>query len=683
MVELKRTGRIIISVVAALVLSFCFMCAASYATGHNSLTGYSAGVASITVSGGTVAEDVTPVISGDQYTYNIDLTENWSSLQSDTVTVTFAKDTTNYPNCEISTNRPTGLFNSTKRKNVRKGATLVYTATIDQTNLNGSTTAYVYYDLENHVTSYKTYVFNFTCNGAQNPRILPNGAFISVGDPNYALTEPECDMQITASTSPHTITYNGTRTGYYPSTFSLYIDSNSTLTVPSAYANVISLDYPVTSGGYTGYTINHTAYAELTLSHGGTNETIKIPAPAEESAANSGAAPKAVRSYLPIGQFANGSGWGSSGGSGTTATKFVGKTAPESMGVSLGAFGGYIEYEFEDEIENYAGNPYGVDFVVYGNAFAGNPEAGAVQVSEDGLTWYELAGSKYYETDDITVTGSTYTGTLRNATADYQLGTNITAKIKAGTTDKVTVPFSNTNYWPLSDEGYPMGTHVNTNANIQVSHSNTALAMTGITAIEDSNANAEYGYGYADVTPNGNFSSYGNPVNPYTPFTNGKVGGDGFDLDWATDISTGMPVSLANKHIKFVRVYSSVLFDAGQFGETSTEVTGVFVTPRVEGRTSVGRTSDDITITVGGVDLDDSSAVSYSEYGNVQYYDAHLLNAAANSQIEVTPSSLINNPNIYINNEPDDSFTYNGTQYVRVVVQEGAKEPCIKMIRLR
>ncbi len=26
-------------------------------------------------------------------------------------------------------------------------------------------------------------------------------------------------------------------------------------------------------------------------------------------------------------------------------------------------------------------NPYGVDFVIYGNAFNGNPEAGAVQVS--------------------------------------------------------------------------------------------------------------------------------------------------------------------------------------------------------------------------------------------------------------------------------------------------------------
>ena len=82
MKTLRQSGKILISLLFTLTIVFCCVCADSYATGHNSLTGFSAGVASITVSGGTVAQEVTPVISGDQYTYNIAITEDWNSLNS-------------------------------------------------------------------------------------------------------------------------------------------------------------------------------------------------------------------------------------------------------------------------------------------------------------------------------------------------------------------------------------------------------------------------------------------------------------------------------------------------------------------------------------------------------------------------------------------------------------------------
>ena len=61
-------------------------------------------------------------------------------------------------------------------------------------------------------------------------------------------------------------------------------------------------------------------------------------------------------------------------------------------------------------------NPYGVDFVIYGNPFNGNPEAAAVQVYAqevlpDGTLgeykWYELAGSLYYS--DSAVRNTTVT----------------------------------------------------------------------------------------------------------------------------------------------------------------------------------------------------------------------------------------------------------------------------------
>ena len=46
----------------------------------------------------------------------------------------------------------------------------------------------------------------------------------------------------------------------------------------------------------------------------------------------------------------------------------------------------------------------------------------------------------------------------------------------------------------------------------------------------------------------------GTPVNPYTPYTSDKDGGDGFDLAWAVDISTGEPVKVNNAKNTFVSI---------------------------------------------------------------------------------------------------------------------------------
>ena len=68
----------------------------------------------------------------------------------------------------------------------------------------------------------------------------------------------------------------------------------------------------------------------------------------------------------------------------------------------MGAAGGYVDYDFR--VSNKSTNPYGVDFIVYGNAFNGNPEVGAVKVfgyktaDETKGEWYDLAGSLYYDT---------------------------------------------------------------------------------------------------------------------------------------------------------------------------------------------------------------------------------------------------------------------------------------------
>ncbi len=96
-----------------------------------------------------------------------------------------------------------------------------------------------------------------------------------------------------------------------------------------------------------------------------------------------------------------------------------------------GSLGGYVQYDFSSNpIQNLDTNPYGVDFVVYGNAFNGNPEAAAVQVyaqeilTDDGngnvtyghYKWYELAGSMYYS--DSAVRNTTVYYTLLKAADD-------------------------------------------------------------------------------------------------------------------------------------------------------------------------------------------------------------------------------------------------------------------------
>ena len=65
-------------------------------------------------------------------------------------------------------------------------------------------------------------------------------------------------------------------------------------------------------------------------------------------------------------------------------------------------------------------------------------------------------------------------------------------------------------------------------------------------------------------------------MNPYAVAASSttEASGDGFDLSWAVD-DNGVPVKLEG--VRYVRVYSGVLFSAGVFGETSTEVCGLYV----------------------------------------------------------------------------------------------------------
>lgn len=491
-----------------------------------------------------------------------------------------------------------------------------------------------------------------------------------------------------------------------PSSFTLWTEGEATfeagtgitVTAIGASADETSYSYKVDVSGIAS---GSTATLVVTISSG--TYTVALPSATPISAG--GTKPTNVLSYAPLGQFARGNGWGSiysnyANVAGSTASdalvKFATGTGYESTGVSLGAFGGYIDFYFQGGITNDAKNPYGVDFVIYGNAFNANPEAGAVQVSEDGITWYELAGSMYYD-GNFNYTGeagasrisNAYTGTLRNATISYSQDSVIKATVKdaSGATKINAAQFvASTAWWPTVAKGYPaIAAHINSNAtstsNVQVTCNDTVFSSTGVTLIPDSNTTADYAFGYADVTPNGSPATYGDAVNPYKPYNyteNGtaktKTGGDGFDLEWAVDITTGLPVDVTDMTFRYVRVYSAVL-DNGMFGETSTEICGIFTTAN-KASTSVGRT-DACTIEVGGEDISEMSGVTCSTTGNTVVYTTQG-GLSAETTIAISNAS----GNIYINNLNSDEYevTHNG-QIVRIIVQNGTAAPYIVIIK--
>lgn len=440
---------------------------------------------------------------------------------------------------------------------------------------------------------------------------------------------------------PVTISWSGTTgtvvsvdgSSYIPRQFILWVRNGFTVSVDGTALTPNSA--PSADDTDVAYTINTDATNAITIvaSNGTTTYTITCP---HYTATASGTNPVAVNGYLPVGQFArpNSFGWGTlytdntNVSSSSNDVKF--KTGYVSTGVSLGMAGGYVQFDMGDNrIENNANNKYGIDFIVYGNAFKGNPEAAGVQVSNDGVTWYTLAGSRHYMSDtkwnqNISyikiATANTTIGGKSFAKAGIYVSTDFAAPSSDNASDVdaavalatwtgipqltgSTYPKTYTTdtpaaaaWWPeyASNENYGNVWNIGNAVNgVSWLRNGTAevITYTGVTTVEDdmvvlnegataAPTQAEmtdvYQWGYADVRVNG--SQYGTVVNnPYAaaPSTDAGAGGDGFDLSWAVK-ADGTPIALSS--VRYVRVYSAVLFSAGVFGETSAEVCGLYVT---------------------------------------------------------------------------------------------------------
>lgn len=501
-------------------------------------------------------------------------------------------------------------------------------------------------------------------------------------------------------------TYTGTVVDAYtlssttytmPHSFTLWTRGTPTFTYDNTKITITYL-YDSYDGQDKAYEVDVTGIPNNTTSNLTVNiaaGTYSVDLPAATPGASGGAFPSYVNGYLPVGQYAVGASWGGIFSDGFNSvghtTKF---TVDGTGGVSLGACGGYIQFEFTNAIQNDPNNPYGVDFIVYGNAFSTNAEAGSVQVSNDGTTWYELAGSRYYKAE-----------TLRNVNVSYRLVTDLDevqrvqykiwdlsgpndtehvykdwAYLKLPTpTNPDTMP-NTKGWWPMYNTGIEnygvvsgIGTALEGHAAVNKaawSDSNNTVTYYGVTLVEDEDNASEYTFGYADVHGNG---TYGVASNPYAAGQN-TAGGDGFDISWAVK-ADGTPIALSE--VKYVRVYTSAgikytnntpyIFVHDAFNETSTEVCGLFV--------ATGENSDSIvepTVTVGN----DSFAIEdMDEIGR----NVYLLEYGIGNGDSITISNY-SSANVFINGTSQASYSVTNSDPVQIIVQNGDAEPVIIVI---
>ena len=534
---------------------------------------------------------------------------------------------------------------------------------------------------------------------------------------------------------PVTISWNGTTgtvvsvdgSSYIPQEFLLWAQIDYTVEVNgTAISPNREPGEDDTAAPYT-ITTNATNNTVIVASNGTTTYTVTCP---HYTAAATGVNPADVNGYLPVGQFArwNSFGWGTlytdstNVSSSSNDVKF--KTGYVSTGVSLGMAGGYVQFDMgNNRIQNNANNKYGIDFIVYGNAFVGNPEAACVQVSNDGVNWYTLAGSRHYMSDtkwnqnisyvrltaDNTSLNDAFTAAGIYVSTNFEVPSSDNASDVDAAIGKATwtgVPqLTGSTYpktystatpaaaawWPEyaqdsnnKDENYGNVWNIDNTVNgVSWLRSGSAevITYTGVTTVEDdmvvlnegataAPSQAEmtdvYQWGYADVRVNG--SQYGTIVNnPYADAPSAVGGGDGFDLAWAVD-ANGNPVQLSS--VRYVRVYSAVLFSAGVFGETSAEVCGLYV---ANGDGS-GAATTTPTVKVG------TSTVTTSNMGTVtkKVY-------SATTKVTVTSGA----ENIYVNGEKVTSGTEitfstpsGSTNYVQVITQSGTEAPYITMVKI-
>ena len=491
-------------------------------------------------------------------------------------------------------------------------------------------------------------------------------------------------------------TLTAVNSSYYPADFVLWVGDGSAPTVSNGtatfqYETQTTLEDNTTVVTNRAYQIHLNGSGNIKVTLDETTEyTITNSAPT--GTAPSAGNPTAFNGYLPLGQFASGAGWGSIHSNGTNLTgstkKFL--SGYNSTGISLGAAGGFTDYTFY--ANNASTHPYGVDFIVYGNAFSGNPEAGAVKVygftSADDTTgeWYDLAGSMYYD-------GSASTKNNKDVYWKLVVSTDSDAKgiwyqvVNAGgsTSSSGWTRFNSAyTWWPFANKdgisedvkgyktinGMTTGSAFNT-SDATVNSARTQIRFKNVNLVKDTDNTNDYQFGYFDIHANG--SSYGTAINPYTA-TASTQGGDGFDLSWAVK-SNGEPIAL--DHITKVRLYTCAAMNSDGtafttpsiFGETSAEVCGIY---SVNGSSSDGTKS--VTVTCNG----NSYTPSHLSYQTIPV-SAGTVNLTFTSSASTI---MVNGVSVSSGSSIPFTIASGATKYVQVITQDGTGSPLVTGVKL-
>lgn len=268
--------------------------------------------------------------------------------------------------------------------------------------------------------------------------------------------------------------------------------------------------------------------------------------------------------------------------------------------VTLGGFGGAIVLAFDAPVNDDPDNPFGLDAIVFGNAFYAGGQVNrhwaecatieiAVDANDNGLAddpWYLIPGS--HLDPPTTPSQQTWDDDL----ADPAFPPGAESWIPAGRA----------------------GTWITTAHRLPPSIFDASVVQNplGLNAVE------EGVFGYADYSPTlilGDLDMddvvddagliadefYTFPDDPYTTgVVAGSGGGDAFDIAWAVDAQTGEPAELAA--FDFIRITNGVNAVSPVFGEKSPEIDAVAdVVPR--------RTGD---LTWDG-DVDDDDFAAFAE----------------------------------------------------------------------
>lgn len=251
-----------------------------------------------------------------------------------------------------------------------------------------------------------------------------------------------------------------------------------------------------------------------------------------------------------------------------------GTLAPNNVSVvTLGGFGGSITLAFDHRVEDHPLNPYGLDAIVFGNAFwtgvdgqTHHAECAVIEIALDANgnqladdRWYLIPGS-HLDPSDLAWHQKTWDDDTTDATFPPAAASWLpSGSAGTWTTEGFTLPAAVFGRFSVRNPLYPL--------------------------------QAEGVFGYADYAPtlvlgdlDANNAVDDHAMTPelhYTvpddPFTVGidaySGGGDAFDIAWAVDPETGAPANLSG--FDFIRITNPTDVVFGLLGEISPEIDAV------------------------------------------------------------------------------------------------------------